>query len=70
MSSRMPAEVIELVARAVDRSCGSLMRDMLRFWPLQREIVASAGEMSRAGFGRQAMDGSKGSGTHLDCGHA
>lgn len=67
---QLPAEVIELVDRAVDRSRASLMRDLLRFWPLRAEIVASTGEVSRASFGIQAMDSSKGSGAILDGGHA
>jgi hypothetical protein len=67
---QLPAEVIKFVERAVDRSRASLKRDLLRFWPLQREIVVSAGEVSRASFGRQGMDSSKGSGPSLDDGHA
>lgn len=67
---QLPAEVIKFVDRAVDRSRASLMRDLLRFWPLQREIVASAGEVSRTSFGGQAMASSTGSGTLVDDGHA
>jgi hypothetical protein len=41
------------VDRAVDRSRASLLRDLRRIWPQQREIVAITEDLSRASFGVQ-----------------
>ncbi|WP_437595505.1 hypothetical protein WMF28_23390 [Sorangium sp. So ce590] len=41
--------------RTVDRSRASLLRDLRRSWPQQREIVAFTEELSRASFGVQNL---------------
>ncbi|XXY47521.1 hypothetical protein WME91_46710 [Sorangium sp. So ce269] len=56
--------------RAVDRSRASLLRDLRRIWPQQREIVAITEDLSRAGFGVQASETTSKSGAIMDGRHA
>jgi hypothetical protein len=49
-------EIIGFVDRAFEASRASLLRALSRNWPRLREIVAKAGDVSRASFGAQGLD--------------
>jgi hypothetical protein len=69
-STELPEEIAQLVDRAVDRSRASLLRDLRRIWPQQREIVAPPGAPSRASFGVQPPEMTSQSDAILDHRHA
>ena len=63
-------EIIRFVDRAFEASRATLLRDLSRNWPRLREIVAKAGDVSRASFGGQALDSTAGSDPDLAKRHA